>query len=751
MIGRGPVPLTEIEKDLVRSQVEHYLSDPYRFGSDTYEKRYERLIRDEKDRIRLERDPSSYNYMDVFNELINPKFFFFKDLSIDLVKRWVTGGGVNTVCPSPQDAKAKDYSAVDYKESSDPSSRSYTTRTEQKSPAPYPHRVKVNGSNCIAHNKSSGPGTLGFTKRTEQDLSGVSATIIEQVETKTNQTVDGDRSPQDAKPKDYLGAERNNSTHNKDTQCPGIAHRDPCNVETNDWVLVARRSPKNTKSSDYLDVGHNNRSGSKTRSHTTRIEQEAFDRRSENVRVNAQVTHNKEPQKTYAADAKAKEFLGVELNKENDPMTTSCSERIEQGSLGRSHRYATVKDCDDAAKECAVTVDRSSKDTKAKKPLCVERNKESGPRTRSYYKRMEQGFLVRSPEHAKDGFSYITDDVDILKWILYPSGFKDFFPSARPSTMDPAPWFNYQGRLNRTIEDIDILKRILHSSGFNLSCKDFSPGSVSLPSVHQFYANPTGRSPTLLTLLANYQAGPYRIIDDINILKRSSYFSGLNFSCKDFSPGFAPLLPSTALRRFYTFPTRLNVTLLTLFTSYQNRLNHSIDDINIIKGILRFSGFNFSCKDFSPGPVLFPPSHISLTSDFNFNCNDLSLGFASLLSSISVNQFHTITTWLSVILLTLLSNYLGGFNFKDFHPGPTSILLSIAPQQFHTKGFDFYCKDFSPGHTFPFSRIPPLLLTLYKDFILFGELCLVLQFRKIFTSLNRFTGVINVLMDSLPY
>ena len=240
--------------------------------------------------------------------------------------------------------------------------------------------------------------------------------------------------------------------------------------------------------------------------------------------------------------------------------------------------------------------------------------------------------------------------------------------------------------------------------------------SLSSPTtVHQFYTNPTRRSPTLLTLLLYYQAGLYRIIDDINILKRLLYFSSFNFSCKDFSPGFAPLLSSTALLRFYTFPTRLNVMLLILFSSYQNSLNHFIDGIDILNGILCFSGFNFSGKDFSPGPVFFPPSRISSTSDFNFSCKDFSLGFAFLLPPISANQFQSSSTWLSVILLTLLSNYLGGFNFncKDFHPCPTSILLSIAPQQFHTKGFDFCCKDFSPGPTFSSSLIPLLLLTFF--------------------------------------
>jgi hypothetical protein len=241
--------------------------------------------------------------------------------------------------------------------------------------------------------------------------------------------------------------------------------------------------------------------------------------------------------------------------------------------------------------------------------------------------------------------SYTTDDVDILKWILYSNGFKlnykDFSPSARPRTMISTQLFNYQGVLNRSIEDIDIPKQILYLSGFNMSCKDFSPG-----------------------------------------------FSGVNFNCKDFSPGSAP----------------------------------------------------------------FPPLHISPTSDFNFSCKDFSLGFASLWLLIP-NQFYTSSAWFSAILSTLLSNYLGdaNFNCKDFFPDPISIPSSIAPQQFHTNGFNFCCKDFSPGLSFSSSLVPPLLLTLYRDSILLGESCLVLQLRKILTFLNRFTGVINVLMDSLPY
>ena len=49
MIGRGPVPLTEIEKELVRSRVDHYFSNPNVY--DTPEEGYERLIQYEWKRI----------------------------------------------------------------------------------------------------------------------------------------------------------------------------------------------------------------------------------------------------------------------------------------------------------------------------------------------------------------------------------------------------------------------------------------------------------------------------------------------------------------------------------------------------------------------------------------------------------------------------------------------------------------------------------------------------------------------------
>jgi len=142
--------------------------------------------------------------------------------------------------------------------------------------------------------------------------------------------------------------------------------------------------------------------------------------------------------------------------------------------------------------------------------------------------------------------------------------------------------------------------------------------------VHQFYTNPTQLSSTLLTLLANYQNSSNYTTDDVDILKWILYSSGIKFSYKDFSPSARP-----------------STTVLTLLLNYQGSLNRSIEDM----WIMYFSGFNLSCKDFSPGfsgvnlsckdfapgSARFPPLHISLTSDFNFSCKDFSLGFASLL------------------------------------------------------------------------------------------------------------------------
>jgi hypothetical protein len=111
-------------------------------------------------------------------------------------------------------------------------------------------------------------------------------------------------------------------------------------------------------------------------------------------------------------DVKAQEFLGVEL-KENGPKTRSYSERVKQRSLGQSPQHGMIKGSDVAAKERAVAADRSNKVTKTGEPLGAERIKENGPKTRSYFKRMEQEFFVRSPEHGKvtvrDGAAKVED------------------------------------------------------------------------------------------------------------------------------------------------------------------------------------------------------------------------------------------------------------------------------------------------------------------------------------------------------
>ena len=87
-------------------------------------------------------------------------------------------------------------------------------------------------------------------KERSKDLSGVCVTGVDQVKIEANKIVE------DAKPKDYLGVERNNFTLNKFTQCSGTAHnKDQQKIETNDWVLVARRRPKDAKLNGYLDVG----------------------------------------------------------------------------------------------------------------------------------------------------------------------------------------------------------------------------------------------------------------------------------------------------------------------------------------------------------------------------------------------------------------------------------------------------------------------------------------------------------------
>ena len=199
----------------------------------------------------------------------------------------------------------------------------------------------------------------------EQDLSGVCVTSIDQVETKANQIVNGDRSPEDIKSKDYLGVKRYNITYNKVTQCSGIAHnKDLHNIKTNDCALVTRRSPTDAKLNDCLDVEYN-RSGLKSRSYNTRIEQEAVDRRSECARVNV--------------------CNGAGSNKDNGPRSRSYIKRTGQRpSRGSVTEYAKVISCDRVTKvedclgaahnnepqnssieKCAFIEDQSNKDAKS--------------------------------------------------------------------------------------------------------------------------------------------------------------------------------------------------------------------------------------------------------------------------------------------------------------------------------------------------------------------------------------------------
>ena len=94
------------------------------------------------------------------------------------------------------------------------------------------------------------------------------------------------------------------------------------------------------------------------------------------------------------------------------------------------------------------------------------------------------------------------DFLDILKWILYLSGFnligENFFPESASLFASAAAHKCYTNS----------------TSGFNLSCKDFSPGFLSSSSpttVHQFYTNPTRRSPTLPALLAGQPSEQFQL------------------------------------------------------------------------------------------------------------------------------------------------------------------------------------------------------------------------------------------------
>ena len=96
--------------------------------------------------------------------------------------------------------------------------------------------------------------------------------------------------------------------------------------------MVTRRSPKDAKLNDCLDVGCNNRSGPESRSYTTRIEQEAVNRRSEYARVNV--------------------CDGAGSNKDNGPRSRSYIKRTGQRPPRVSvTEYAKVIRCDRAAKQ----------------------------------------------------------------------------------------------------------------------------------------------------------------------------------------------------------------------------------------------------------------------------------------------------------------------------------------------------------------------------------------------------------------
>jgi hypothetical protein len=226
--------------------------------------------------------------------------------------------------------------------------------------------------------------------------------------------MNGDRRPEDTKSKDNLSVKRNNFTHNKVAQRSGIAHnKDLSNTKTNDWALVMRRSPKNAKLNESLDVERNNRSGPKSRSYTTRSEQEAVDRRSENARVNV-------------CDAAGS-------NKGNGPKLRSYIKRSgqrpprgsvpEHATVIRCDRSAKIEDCLGAAhnndprnssiEECAFVEDQSNKDAKppATYPDCVEVN---GSNCNVHTNRTEQdpsGVRATSVDQVKTKANQIVDGV----------------------------------------------------------------------------------------------------------------------------------------------------------------------------------------------------------------------------------------------------------------------------------------------------------------------------------------------------
>ena len=103
------------------------------------------------------------------------------------------------------------------------------------------------------------------------------------------------------------------------------------------------------------------------------------------------------------------------------------------------------------------------------------------------------------------------------------------------------------GCLVQTI--IDILKWILFFSGFNFSDKDFPYGfaTLSLPTAaHQFHTSVMKIKVMLLATLLHDRCSLICSIGDTNIRKRIPYFSGFNLP-----PGFS-LPSSTAGHQFYT-------------------------------------------------------------------------------------------------------------------------------------------------------------------------------------------------------
>jgi hypothetical protein len=195
----------------------------------------------------------------------------------------------------------------------------------------------------------------------------------------------------------------------------------------------------------------------------------------------------------------------------------------------------------------------------------------------------------------------------------------------------------------------------MYFSGFNRSCKDFSPGSASL-----------------LSSTAAY------------------------LSCKDFSLRFLPLSFSTTGPQFYTNPTRLSSTLPNLLSNYQGSLNRTIDVLDILKRILYLSGFNLIGGNVSPESAsLFSSAtahkcYTSSTSGFNLSCKDFSSEFLFPSSPTTGPLLYTNSTKLSPMLQTLSANYQDSSSF-------TTDDVDILKWTLHSSGFKFSYKDFSPS------------------------------------------------------